>query len=420
VLTGSAGIRIDDIGMDGSGTGVTGCVIDVHQLYSTQTDYGGLANFGTYNTIRLTDPTIRAWDATATPHGTYAIQGRGGTSGNVLRVSNPVYLLPPASGNTLDSGQVVAPAGNAVLPGLQVGDTAGTGLTGVGGQLSVSVAGQDVMRWTNASPNANNGDVLVSGDTGAVYLAAEGLGANYNVVLGAKGSGSVVVPGGSLSAPGLQVGAVPTGLKSDVGDLGLIVGGNQALRIGTFDPTANLSFGGTATTLNVSAEGTAPNLGIQLTPKGSGVINLNGPVQITGTPIASIFAPMASPTFTGTPAAPTAPQGTATTQVATTAFVLNAVQPSGVLVSSAAAYTMQKSDAVVVIRKVVGSATAITLPVTPVSWAPYVIKDGGGDAATNNIVVSGSLPIDGKAEFVIDQPYESVTLVFNGVDWSVI
>src|SRR5262245_17272350 len=34
------------------------------------------------------------------------------------------------------------------------------------------------------------------------------------------------------------------------------------------------------------------------------------------------LAPLASPTFTGTPAAPTAPNGTNTTQIATTAYVL--------------------------------------------------------------------------------------------------
>ena len=45
----------------------------------------------------------------------------------------------------------------------------------------------------------------------------------------------------------------------------------------------------------------------------------------------ALKAPIASPTFTGTPAAPTATQGTNTTQVATTAFVLAelAAAPSG-------------------------------------------------------------------------------------------
>ena len=45
----------------------------------------------------------------------------------------------------------------------------------------------------------------------------------------------------------------------------------------------------------------------------------------------ALKAPIASPTFTGTPAAPTATAGTSTTQVATTAFVLAelAAAPSG-------------------------------------------------------------------------------------------
>ena len=40
-------------------------------------------------------------------------------------------------------------------------------------------------------------------------------------------------------------------------------------------------------------------------------------------------APLVSPTFTGTPAAPTATQGTNTTQIATTAFVQTAVAAAG-------------------------------------------------------------------------------------------
>jgi hypothetical protein len=45
----------------------------------------------------------------------------------------------------------------------------------------------------------------------------------------------------------------------------------------------------------------------------------------TGNEISTTYAPLASPTFTGTPSAPTAAAGTNTTQIATTAFVNNAV-----------------------------------------------------------------------------------------------
>jgi hypothetical protein len=59
-------------------------------------------------------------------------------------------------------------------------------------------------------------------------------------------------------------------------------------------------------------------------------------LNVTGTLSGGIVAPLASPTFTGTPAAPTATPGTNTTQLATTAFVqaartatLEAVYPIG-------------------------------------------------------------------------------------------
>jgi hypothetical protein len=47
--------------------------------------------------------------------------------------------------------------------------------------------------------------------------------------------------------------------------------------------------------------------------------------EIGGVDALTSFAPKASPTFTGTPAAPTATAGTNTTQIATTAFVGTAI-----------------------------------------------------------------------------------------------
>ena len=53
--------------------------------------------------------------------------------------------------------------------------------------------------------------------------------------------------------------------------------------------------------------------------------NITGPVTATQAALNGA-APLASPTFTGTPAAPTAAAGTNTTQLATTAFVTAALQ----------------------------------------------------------------------------------------------
>ena len=51
--------------------------------------------------------------------------------------------------------------------------------------------------------------------------------------------------------------------------------------------------------------------------------NISGAVTVTHSDLNTVTAkaPIASPTFTGTPAAPTAAVGTSTTQIATTAFV---------------------------------------------------------------------------------------------------
>jgi hypothetical protein len=74
--------------------------------------------------------------------------------------------------------------------------------------------------------------------------------------------------------------------------------------------------------------------GITLTNGGSGVLTVTGTASVSGTNTGdqdlsgyatttalALKAPLASPTFTGTPAAPTAAAGTNTTQLATTAFV---------------------------------------------------------------------------------------------------
>jgi hypothetical protein len=66
-------------------------------------------------------------------------------------------------------------------------------------------------------------------------------------------------------------------------------------------------------------DGTGTSVGLRV---GSGkTLAVAGALNVTGTLSGGIVAPLASPTFTGTPAAPTASVGTNTTQLATTAFV---------------------------------------------------------------------------------------------------
>lgn len=83
-------------------------------------------------------------------------------------------------------------------------------------------------------------------------------------------------------------------------------------------------------------------------------------------------------------------------------------------------YTVLTSDNLIVVNKSVGSATTITLPAAPTTGSMVVVKDGKGDAATNNITVDGNgKNIDGDATRVISVNYGAVSLVYNGTQWNV-
>ena len=51
----------------------------------------------------------------------------------------------------------------------------------------------------------------------------------------------------------------------------------------------------------------------------------------------------------------------------------------------------------------------------------HVIKDARGDAGTNNItIIATNSTIDGQTTFVLRINYAAISLVFSGVEWSVV
>lgn len=62
----------------------------------------------------------------------------------------------------------------------------------------------------------------------------------------------------------------------------------------------------------------------------------------------------------------------------------------------------------------------ITLPAGTVGKV-YVVKDSAGDANTNPITVlaTGST-IDSLTSYVIDTPWGSISLIYNGIEWNVV
>jgi hypothetical protein len=91
------------------------------------------------------------------------------------------------------------------------------------------------------------------------------------------------------------------------------------------------------------------------------------------------------------------------------------------VVTAAGAVTVATTDDIVVINKTSGAATAANLPSTPKTGTRFIIKDGKGDAATNNITITPAAGnIDGAGTSVINTNYGSTTLVYNGSEWNII
>lgn len=118
-------------------------------------------------------------------------------------------------------------------------------------------------------------------------------------------------------------------------------------------------------------------------------------------------APIASPTFTGTPAAPTATVGTTTTQVATTAFVGTAVATQVAVPFTATTTATSKTLAAFEHCMVTASSQTITLPASPVAGATVCrvsTRDGISTTIGRN-----ALNIQGLAEDM-EQPYGPYTV----------
>jgi hypothetical protein len=106
-------------------------------------------------------------------------------------------------------------------------------------------------------------------------------------------------------------------VKPEVGASGDTWGGKTNTNWDSVDAIFKGDGTGTSVGLNV---GSGKTLAV------GGTASVSGTLNVTGTLSGGVIAPLASPTFTGTPAAPTASPGTNTTQLATTAFVQAAAQ----------------------------------------------------------------------------------------------
>lgn len=79
------------------------------------------------------------------------------------------------------------------------------------------------------------------------------------------------------------------------------------------------------------------------------------------------------------------------------------------------------TDYIIVVNLTTPGAVAVNLPATPATGLTYIIKDGKGDAAANNITITPAAGnIDGAATLVIAANFGRAMLTYNGTEWNVI
>jgi hypothetical protein len=134
-------------------------------------------------------------------------------------------------------------------------------------------------------------------------------------------------------------------------------------------------------------------------------------------------AALESPTFTGTPAAPTASARTNTTQIATTAFVYEEVNKASIDTKTAS-YTLAVADAGKVIEMNVASANDLTIPLNdsvaiPIGSTIDIIQYGEGQ--TTIVATSGVTIRSKEGNLKLTGQYSGATLYKRGTDeWVVV
>ena len=139
---------------------------------------------------------------------------------------------------------------------------------------------------------------------------------------------------------------------------------------------------------------------------------------------ANLKADLASPTFTGTPLAPTATAGTDTTQIATTAFTAAAVT-TGVAGATLAWELVTAADTIAVwegflVDTLTGTAgITITLPAAPSVGDRIGIADAGGSFNSYNCTLGrNSLKILSLEEdLILDINKMAIGLVYSGTTY---
>jgi hypothetical protein len=143
-----------------------------------------------------------------------------------------------------------------------------------------------------------------------------------------------------------------------------------------------------------------------------------GQGYLKSTTASSTYAPLSSPTLTGTPLAPTATTGTNTTQIATTEFVQTAVNTTTINTQTAS-YALVLGDVGEIIEMNVASANTVTVPLNstqafPIGTSIDIVQYGAGQTT---IVATGGVTIRSSgSKLKLTGQYSAATLYKRGTD----
>lgn len=397
-----------------------------------------------------------------------ATPASGGTSGNSkgemwLDTSTTPNALKIWNGSTWVESYVLASGTTLVSPTLTGTTVAPTVAVGTDDTQIATTAFVNAEIANDAPTKTGGGasgtwDISISGNaaTATALQTARtiSLGGDLSGSASFDGTGNVTITG-SINADSVALGTDTTGNYVAAGATsGNGISGSVSSEGGTFtvssnatnantpstivyrDASGNFSAGTITATLNGNASSatalaTARTITLAGDLSGSTTFDGTGNVTITGVvaddshdhiignvdglqTALDAKAPLASPALTGTPTAPTAANGTNTTQIATTAFVQTTVAANAALIGGSVTTTgSNKTLSTNEFCTVTADSLTITLPASPAAGASVGVSIGG--SFTNTTIARNGQNIMGLAEnLTIDKA--NVSVLFKYVD----
>lgn len=297
----------------------------------------------------------------------------GGTTSKTLTVSNTLTLagtdsstLNIGAGGTLGSAAFTASTAYAPAAGSSSITTVGVIGSGTwqGSAIGISYGGtgqtSKAAGFNALSPVTTLGDLIYGdGANSNTRLAGNTSTTKQFLTQTGNGTASAAPAWGTLAdgdLPSALTGKTYNGLTLTANTTGFQVAGGTTSK--TLVISNNLTFSGT--------DGSTLNIG------GGGTLGTGAYATIAN------YATLASPTFTGTPAAPTAAVDTNTTQIATTAYVVG----QGYLKSATASSTYAPLASPTLTGTPAAPTAAVDTNTTQIATTAYVVGQGYLKSAT--------------------------------------